>query len=251
MFSQFSKQYKLAISIILFGLSLAAWISLSLQFGMGTAQAANMMEGFSAFQLVLFLGVWLIMMSAMMFPSVAPMVTTYAALAKQRDKHEQLFASTLIFLSGYLITWVSFGILAYFINLFLQNSIMKISVLQSHATLIPAFALVLAGTYQLTRLKYICLSHCRTPLGFILNHWKQGKFGALRMGIDHGFYCVGCCWALMILLVVVGIMNLTWMLLLALYIFIEKIDKRGFFIGRVVGIFLIAIGLIIAFLAFW
>ena len=185
-----------------------------------------------------------------MFPSVAPMVTTYATHMRQMSSHGQFFASTSIFLLGYLIIWGSFGILAYSVNLFLPNLIMKVPVLQLHTTLISASVLVLAGIYQLTRLKYVCLSHCRSPLGFILNHWKQGKFGALRMGINHGFYCLGCCWALMLLLVVVGIMNLTWMLLLALFIFIEKIDKRGFFIGKIVGIFFIVIGLITAFQSF-
>lgn len=101
---------------------------------------------------------------------------------------------------------------------------------------------MLVGAYQLSSLKRICLSHCRMPLGFILSHWRDGKSGALRLGLDHGLYCIGCCWALMSVLFLVGIMNLAWMALLTLFVFIEKVSARGLVVGKVVGILLIAAG---------
>lgn len=244
----FQAKGKLRITVGLIVLSLIAWVIVFHQLRINSMSSTDdqMAPGISPLQLVLFLGFWLVMMSAMMLPSAAPMITTYAMLSKQRYVHNQFFPPTLIFLSGYLIVWTSFGVLGYLVNPLLSILPTILPTMQNAVLLVPV-VLVLAGIYQLTPLKYACLSHCRTPLGFILHHWREGKAGALRMGIDHGLYCVGCCWALMAILVIVGAMNLVWMALLTLAIFIEKVDRRGLIFAKIAGIAFVTTGLTIAF----
>lgn len=242
---QFIAKDKLKISLILLSLSLVFWVVLIYQVKPGTAD--QMMYANQPLPLIFFLILWLTMMSAMMLPSVAPMITTYSALSKQRNSHNHLLAPTWIFLLGYLISWGSFGVLAYVTTLVLPIVERNLPAFGTPHVLLMATVLLLAGVYQFTPLKNLCLAQCRRPLGFIMHHWKEGRLGVIRMGIDHGLYCIGCCWTLMAILVVMGMMNIAWMLLLALLIFIEKIDKRGIFVGKIVGAGFITAGLLIGF----
>jgi predicted metal-binding membrane protein len=174
------------------------------------------------------------------------MIMTYAAVSRQRHSHHPAYTPTALFILGYLLAWGSVGVLAYAVSTLLSMLAFAIPTLQADAALFGGMVLVLAGAFQFSTLKSKCLSFCRTPLGFILSHWREGQGGALRMGLHHGLYCIGCCWALMAILFVVGIMNLTWMVVLTLFMFIEKVNPRGLIVGRVVGALLIIAGMLLA-----
>ena len=190
----------------------------------------------------LFIGMWVTMMVAMMFPSVAPMVITQWRIAKQRRQGP---LSVPVFVGGYLFVWTLIGIGAF--ALYRATLAVAPDLSLRSAALFGGVALVAAGAYQLTPMKNVCLSHCRGPLQFVL-HWRPGLGGAARMGGEHGLYCVGCCWGLMIVLFVVGLMNLAWMGAIAAVIFVEKIAPFGMKASRVVGGTLIALG---AAMAVW
>jgi predicted metal-binding membrane protein len=189
-----------------------------------------------------FLGVWIVMMAAMMFPSVAPTVALYARMSKRRAP-----AAPLVFTSGYLLTWTAAGLLAFGISdagwTFLGTELSW----DGAGRWLAGGTLVLAAAYELTPLKDVCLTKCRTPLGFLLSSWRQGLRGALEMGARHGAWCVGCCWALMASLFALGVMSIAWMAFVAALIAGEKTLpwRRGATYGTaaillVLGIMLIA-----------
>jgi predicted metal-binding membrane protein len=257
--TQIRSRDKFAIGAVLALLSFAAWISTvyqsqamaapmetRMEMGANTSMSSMMEPEFSPLQFMLFLSTWVVMMAAMMLPSTAPMVMTYAAVSQQRRSRHLTYAPIGLFVLGYLLAWGGTGVLAYAVSILLPVSVMAFPELQSHAVLFGGAILVLAGAYQFSSLKTICLSHCRTPMGFVLSHWREGRSGALHMGWDHGLYCIGCCWALMAILFVVGVMNLAWMALLALFMFVGKVSRRGLVVGKVVGILLIIAGIVMA-----
>lgn len=147
---------------------------------------------------------------------------------------------------GYLLAWGSLGLLAYAGSALLSMLTAAAPELEKSSGLVGGVVLVIAGGYQLSPLKDMCLSACRTPLGYLMTHWREGRSGALLMGLHHGLYCIGCCWALMTIQFVVGVMNLAWMAGLSLFMFIEKVSARGPMLGKVVGILLIAAGVVMA-----
>lgn len=195
----------------------------------------------------LFLTTWVVMMLAMMLPSAAPMILLYDRYIVRQRSGWLTRLPTTIFVSGYFVTWLGFGLAAFVATLLHVWLADRYPDLLEYSHYVGGAALVLAGLYQLTPLKNACLRHCRSPIGFIMHAWHPGYLGALRMGLHHGFYCVGCCWGLMVVLFVVGLMNLTWMALLALAIFLEKILPWGVLISRVSGAALIVLGLLLAF----
>lgn len=195
---------------------------------------------------LLFLCMWIVMMVAMMFPAAAPMVIIFSNLHQSRKVKNEGFIPTWVFVAGYLIVWTLFGVLAYFVDRFVVYLDMSLPDLHKYSSLIGGVVLIAAGLYQLTPLKNVCLTHCRSPLNFIMHRWREGYLGALIMGMDHGVYCIGCCWGLMLVLFVVGIMNIAWMGILALVIFVEKISKHGVLISRIMGGLLILLGFIMA-----
>jgi predicted metal-binding membrane protein len=165
-----------------------------------------------------FLGVWVVMMAAMMFPSVAPTVALYSKLTKKRS-----LVSPLLFTSGYLLVWAAVGALAF--ALASAGGWASIGVLSwdRAGRWIAGTTLVVAAVYELTPFKDVCLGKCRSPLGFLLGSWKSGRVGAARMGAAHGAWCVGCCWALMAALFALGVMSLVWMAVVAGVIAVEKL----------------------------
>ena len=192
--------------------------------------------------LPLFVGMWVTMMVAMMFPSVAPMVIIYARFSRLRNRTRW---ATPVFVGGYLLAWTLVGLLVFAI--YRATLPLTMSLPARQAALVGGVALAVAGAYQLTRFKTVCLRHCRTPLAFML-HWRAGLGGGLRMGVQHGLFCVGCCWGLMLVLLAVGFTNLIWMVLVAAVIFIEKIAPFGWALARAVGTALIALGAAVVFL---
>ena len=185
---------------------------------------------------------WWIMMVAMMLPSAAPMVLLFARFNRsQRDKGAP-YVPIGVFALGYLLVWAGFSLVAVTAQWGLERSGLLSGMMASTSVILGGTLLIAAGVYQLTPLKYACLKHCRSPLFFISHHWKPGEWGALRMGLEHGAFCTGCCWFLMALLFYGGVMNLFWIMGLALFVLIEKVAPAGHWVGWVMGIGLIAWG---------
>jgi predicted metal-binding membrane protein len=164
-----------------------------------------------------FLGVWVVMMAAMMFPSVAPTVALYSRMTKQRSP-----LSPLLFASGYLLTWAAAGVAAFAVGAALNSVAGGLFAWDRAGRWTAGGTLVVAAVYELTPLKDVCLGKCRSPLGFLLGSWRDGPSGALRMGAQNGAWCVGCCWALMAALFALGIMSVVWMAVIAGLIAFEK-----------------------------
>ena len=191
----------------------------------------------------LFMATWLTMMVAMMFPAVAPMVLAHRMVTRHRGEST---LSSGAFVAGYLCVWTVAGLVP--LAAFLIFRAYAIAGLGDTPVAVGAGASVaLAGAYQFTRWKSTCLRACRTPLGFIMTHdFRRGGRGAVRAGLSHGAYCLGCCWALMAVLLVVGMMNLTWMAALAVVFMAEKNWNHGVALTRVVGVLLLVLGAAIA-----
>jgi len=197
------------------------------------------MEPWSVAELGAIVLMWLVMMIAMMLPSAAPMLLLFAAT--QRDRGSGGPSAPLVaFTAGYVLVWAGFSILAAVLQALLQERMLLTSNLAVTSVWLGAAVLALAGIYQLTPLKNACLIHCQSPLGFLLGHWRDGAGGALGMGLRHGAYCLGCCWALMALLFVVGVMNLAWVAALAVFVLAEKAVARGVWLSRISGAVLLA-----------
>ena len=191
---------------------------------------------------VLMFFMWWIMMVAMMLPSASPMILLFARFNRsQRDKGAP-YVPTAVFALGYVLVWAAFSLVAVTAQWSLERSGLLSSTMASTSVMLGAVLLIAAGLYQLTPLKYACLKHCRSPLFFISHHWRPGEWGALRMGLEHGAFCTGCCWFLMALLFYGGIMNLFWIIGLALLVLVEKVAPAGHWVGWVMGVGLIAWG---------
>ena len=181
---------------------------------------------------------WIIMMIAMMLPSAAPVLLLFAGT--QRDRVARGPSRVVAFALGYVVVWGGFSIVAATLQALLQERMLLSSSLAMTSAWLGAAVLALAGVYQLTPLKEACLVHCRSPLGFLLSRWRDGVGGALVMGVRHGAFCLGCCWALMALLFVGGVMNLAWVAALAVFVLTEKALARGPWLSRISGLALIA-----------
>lgn len=166
---------------------------------------------------------WATMMVAMMTPSILPMVAMFTTLNQKRRRRKQSYTPTFIFVAGYLAAWTGFSVLATIAQWPLHATGLLNPMMDSRSYLMSGLILLVAGIYQWTPAKDACLKTCRSPLGFLMTEWRDGARGALTMGIRHGIYCVGCCWALMIVLFAVGVMNMLWVMLIAAFVLIEKI----------------------------
>jgi len=193
--------------------------------------------------LALFVPAWLAMMAAMMLPTSLPIFAGYAKLT-QGHRLLDVLPLTWLLAGGYLLAWTVFGLTAFTADLWLHYIVERVAVLEENSTFIAATILLMAGVYQFTPLKKACLSQCRSPLSFLINNWREGGLGALQLGARHGAFCVGCCWALMLLMFAVGVANLFWMAALALVMFAEKVTRWVGPIGTATGAILIALGLI-------
>lgn len=183
---------------------------------------------------------WAAMMLAMMLPAAAPMVLTFANLCR----HKCLSSFAWVFVTAYLVIWTLFSAAATVLHWGLQVSGMITPMMASNSIWLTGILLMVAGAVQFTPLKEVCLRHCRTPMGFLLTEWRDGPTGALQMGFKHGIFCLGCCWALMGLLFVAGVMNLAWVGALTAAVVIEKLHPAGVKIGKCLGGILVLTGLI-------
>jgi len=182
---------------------------------------------------------WAVMMVAMMVPSASPMVMAYARIASASGERPALRVCS--FVAGYIATWTLFSVLATASQIALQQ-------LAFATPFIGATILAVAGIYQFTPFKRACLGRCQSSIGFLMTHWRDGASGAFRMGLQHGAFCVGCCWMLMALLFVVGVMNLAWVAAISVLVLLEKATRWGNAVAKVSGVALIASAIAIAFL---
>jgi predicted metal-binding membrane protein len=226
-------------------LSALAWALLIWQASTMSHQAMGLTMGMSV---LLFMTVWIVMMVAMMFPTAAPMILMFSNISQSRRKPEHSFVPTWVFVSAYLLIWSLCGAVAYSLAVLIEQLAAQSMWLMANAARLGGVVLVVAGLYQLSPLKDICLSKCRTPFQFVLSSWHDGYGGAFRMGLEHGAYCLGCCWLLFVILFPLGIMNLAVMALLTALIFAEKALPIGRQISKLAGGGLIVYGVIVLFL---
>src|SRR5216683_87123 len=219
----------------LLALSAAAWGALLFQAQMPMA-GTGVAEG------VTFLAAWGVMMTAMMLPSAVPMISLYGVLQRDPSRTTPPGIPTALFALIYLLMWLAFGLPVYSASVIVGSRVGLVDVL-AYAV---AVVLVAAGVYQLTPLKRACLRACRSPLGSLLARSRTGYRGTLRLALEHAAYCIGCCWALMVVLVAAGAMSLQWVLLIATVVFIEKLLPGGEWTSRIVGAGLILLGVAVA-----
>ena len=185
---------------------------------------------------------WAVMMTAMMLPSILPATMVFAAFNCRKKMHAQPYIGTYVFVIGYLSAWLACSLLFALAQSGLSNIDMLDHTMKANNLLLSGSILLLAGIYQWTPLKEACLKHCRTPLGFFIERWRDGSRGAVYMGWHYGLFCVGCCWALMAIMFSVGTMNILWMAILAIFVLCEKIFPDGVLVRNIAGILLIGWG---------
>lgn len=205
-----------------------------------------MWQPWSAVEFLFMVVMWAVMMAAMMVPSAAPVILLFASAHRQRSERGGQYGSTAVFLLGYLVVWSGFSVLATGLQWALHKGALLSPMMVATSPWLGAAVFIAAGLFQWTPLKEACLAKCRSPLGFLLSEWRDGAGGALVMGLRHGAYCTGCCWVLMSLLFVGGVMNLLWVAAIAAFVLAEKVLPYGGFLGRVAGAALIGWGVWLA-----
>lgn len=209
----------------------------------GMAQTMTALP-WSAGDAALVLAMWCVMMVGMMLPSASPMILLYARVGRHAEKQGSPFAATGIFCAGYLVVWFLFSLVATLGQWLLDRALLLTPMMESASMVLSGALLIVAGLYQWTPLKHACLSKCRAPVAFLqaAGGFRRDPVGAFAMGVRHGAYCVGCCWPLMLLLFVGGVMNILWIALIAILVLAEKVFPGGDKIGRIAGALLVAAG---------
>lgn len=210
--------------------------------GMGMGPDAMAMEPWGAVDFALNFVMWSVMMVAMMVPSAAPMVLLFATVNRKRRQEQRPFVPTGLFLAVYVAVWASFSTLATTGQWALHSAALLSPAIATTSPILAGSILLLAGLFQWSPLKSLCLTRCRSPLSFLMSEWREGTRGSLVMGLRHGMYCLGCCWTLMALLFVAGVMNLVWVALIAALVLVEKVAPRGQWVGRAAGLLLLGLG---------
>ena len=240
------KRDRTVVLVGIASISLLAWAYMTyLAWDMGQMKmevAMPQMKMWGFLELFLLFLMWAIMMVAMMVPSAAPMILTFATINRKRKEREDPFVPTAVFLLGYLVIWTGFSLVATFAQWGLHTVALLSPMMVSTSPIFGGVLLIAAGIFQWTPLKHNCIKYCRSPFGFLTTYWREGNSGALLMGVRHGGYCLGCCWALMSLLFVVGVMNLIWIATIAVFVLIEKVLPPGYLVDRVSGLGLIGWG---------
>lgn len=195
----------------------------------------------------LFIALWAVMMVAIMYPTAAPMIMAFARIHNDRRRREQAFVPTWAFAGAYIVLWSATGVVAYGLALAGDEIADQWSWLGDNAARLGGGLLIAAGVYQLTPLKRVCLSKCRTPMSFLMNSWRDGLGGAVRMGLEHGGYCLGCCWLLFLILFPLGMMNIAVLAIITILIFGEKVLPLGRQVAYVGAVALLACGAVVVF----
>jgi len=230
------------ILTLLLVLAAASWAILVWQSATMDNMATGLTMGMGA---ALFLAIWVVMMVAMMFPTAAPMILMFARVQRDKRQSGRAFVPTWVFVSAYLLIWTLSGVLAYVGAVWVERLAYQVPWVMANAARIGGSVLVLAGLYQLSPLKRSCLAKCRTPLDFILSSWRDGYMGSFRMGLEHGMYCLGCCWLLFVIFFPLGMMNVAAMAVVTILIFAEKSFPMGQRIAQLAALLLIAYGVLV------
>lgn len=220
---------------LLLGGAIATWIVCAVRMRGMDAGPGTDLGGFGWY-----LGIWTTMTAAMMLPAAAPMVMVFHRGSRDRAARGRSVA-TWIFVLGYVVVWTAYGLLAYGLYRLLAEA-GGVFAWDGAGPYIAGGALAAAGLYELTPLKSVCLRHCRGPLRFVVRGWRPGRLGALRMGLEHGGFCVGCCFGLMLVLFALGVMSLTWMAVVTAFVFAQKVLPRGELLTKVFAIGFVAAG---------
>lgn len=232
----------LAVSILL--TAAGAWLALWLLDGTSQTHHSShhVHDQTSGLPALLFVAGWSLMTVAMMLPTSLPVITVFHTITKRRKDRSLL---VVLLIAGYLFAWISFGVVVYLGHSALQWLTSGNAWLMDRAWAIGPALLVLAGVFQFTPLKYRCLDKCRSPLSFVMEHWQgcHDRWHAFRLGVDHGIFCVGCCWALMLLMFIVGVGSLVWMMILAVVMGVEKNVPWGRQLSAPLGVALLVSGL--------
>ena len=247
--SSLPRRDTLAVLFSLTAITLLAWAYLIDMAGDMTTMSStpNLMSvhPWTGREFVFMFLMWAIMMVGMMVPTAIPMTLTYAAVARKADAQQTPIAPTAVFVTGYLVIWTVFSVAATTAQWGLDQAALLSPMLVTTSPTIGASLLIAAGLYQLTPFKQACLAKCRGPIHFLAHHWRPGALGALRMGIAHGLFCLGCCWVLMLLLFLGGVMNLMWIAAITLFVLLEKVLPFGPQGGRISGIAMIVVGVVV------
>jgi predicted metal-binding membrane protein len=258
---------RLVVVILLIGVFVLSWLYLLSGAGMrmsafemtemprlgvagGVAGMATMPAVWTPGYAVLMFFMWWVMMVAMMLPSAAPMILLFATVNRKQHETGHPHVETSIFAGGYLGAWAGFSLVAVILQWGFERAGILSPMLAASNVIGGGVLLLAAGVYQLTPMKHACLRHCRSPLVFLGTHWRAGASGALRMGLLHGVFCIGCCWLLMGLLFFGGVMNLFWIAGLALFVLLEKTVPAGHWLGYATGFALLIWGAGMLTLAF-
>jgi predicted metal-binding membrane protein len=238
--------------VILFGvvsITVIAWLylvfmtmNMDVKPSMVDAMARPRASSWSPIDFALMFVMWAVMMVGMMLPTASPMILMFARVNRDRPKGNGSLVPTWVFIAGYVVIWSVFSLAATIVQWALLNTGWLSPMMTSTNVIFGGFLLISAGIYQWTPIKQACLRYCQTPLGFLMTRWRDGADGAFRMGLSHGAYCVGCCWVLMALLFVGGVMNLVWMAALTILVLLEKIAPLGPWPPRIIGLALFAWG---------
>ena len=211
-------------------------------FGMGLMIPAE--QPWLGMEFVFVFAMWAVMMIGMMTPSAAPTVLMYARMGRQTEPHDPPFGATVWFASGYFLVWIAFALLATLVHWAFERTALLDYTMAGTSNIVGGLLLVAAGSYQWTRVKDLCLAQCQKPFAFLMTHGgsRSDAPGSLMLGLRHGAYCVGCCWALMAVLLMAGVMSPLWITVLALLILLEKVTPFGSPIASLAGLVLIAAG---------
>jgi predicted metal-binding membrane protein len=229
------------VGVALFAVTAIAWIDLA--YMARDMSAPGIPVHWSLGYFAAMFAMWAVMMVGMMIPSAAPAILLFSAL-RRRSSADGLGA-TALFAAGYLVSWTGFSLLATTMQWLLAEASLLSPLMTSEGPQLGGSIFIAAGLYPLSPLKRTCLSKCRSPAQFLVEHWRDGRVGALVVGIEHGAYCVGCCWAVMALLFVFGVMNLLWVAALAAFVLVEKLVASGPRIGAWTGIVMLGMGLLL------
>lgn len=236
---------------LIFGGCLAAMVLLAWLYllhskaAMADMEMPGMIMPWDAMAVFLLFVMWAVMMVAMMVPSAAPVILAFLALNHRRQTAARPLAPVGMFLFGYLAVWTAYSAVATLAQWGLHKAALLSPAMAATSPVLSGGLLLAAGVFQWTPLKRACLKGCRSPLSFLMSEWRDGAAGAFVMGLRHGSYCLGCCWMLMALLFVAGVMNLLWVAAIALFVMAEKILVRGELLGRVMGAALVTAGVML------
>lgn len=236
---------RVLLGVALVVLTVLAWAYMVTGDSAG-AMAGTGADGWNLHLLNLSVIMWIVMMVAMMLPGATPMIMTYIRVYQRRVASQRAMAPTWVFIAGYLVIWTGIGIVAAATQWTLYQTALLSSAMGHVGPLSGAALLIMAGAFQLSRLKQACLGKCQSPLGFLMTEWREGLAGAFIMGARHGAFCAGCCWALMLLMFVGGVMSLAWMVGLALYFLAEKLVPWPRLFSHATGVILMVSGVLVA-----